>query len=116
MKKNCKFYKTADNKWFIDLPEWKGDAGELQMVEGADQLLDIVSANGKECTIEMADENMEAAEVLTLLHIREANLGGGGDYFLEIYKGDFIRHKLWLCGVTEFVFGHLPQKIWFRKI
>jgi len=24
-------------------------------------------------------------------------------------------HKLWLCGVTEFVFGFMPEEVWYRK-
>jgi hypothetical protein len=114
MRSTFKFYKTTGGQWFIDLPSWKGDPAELQMVEGADTMLDTISANGDACVIEMSDENMDGAEVLTLIHAREPNLGGGGDYLLEKYGGTMIQHKLWLCAVTEFVFGHLPQKIWFR--
>ncbi|MBC6112290.1 hypothetical protein H7U22_17845 [Pedobacter sp. CCM 8938] len=64
----------------------------------------------------MADERLDEAEMLTLTYVREENLGGGGDYLLETYKGDLKNHKLWLCGVTEFVFKHLPERIYFREV
>jgi len=25
------------------------------------------------------------------------------------------QHKLWLCGVTEFVFGYMPEEVWYKK-
>jgi hypothetical protein len=38
-------------EWYIDLPEYienGGSKGDLQMVEGADTMLDIISAGGDE--------------------------------------------------------------------
>ncbi len=116
MKRTFRFYKTPSKEWFVDLPEWPGDIGELQMVEGADTFLDMLSDNANGCLVEMTDEKANDREVLKLVHIRETNLGSGGDYLLELYKGKPVHHKLWLCGVTEFVFGKMPQEIWFRKI
>lgn len=113
MRRTFKFYKNELKEWYIDLPEWKGDIGDLQMVEGADTMLDIISVNGNECVIEMSDNEIANAELLTLIHARDPQLSSGGDYLLETYMGKTIHHKLWLCGVTEFVFGHLPKKIWF---
>ena len=39
MEQNLKFNKEAD-RWYIDLPDWTGTKGELEMVAGADTLLD----------------------------------------------------------------------------
>jgi len=116
MQKIFRFYKNSSNEWYIDLPEWKGDASELQMVEGADKMLDMVSGSRKGCELQFADEKFEGAQLLTLIHVREPNLGGGGDYLLETYNDQPIGQKIWLCAVTEFVFKSLPQKIWFKKI
>ena len=41
MEQNLKFNKEAD-RWYIDLPDWTGTKGELEMVAGADTLLDCV--------------------------------------------------------------------------
>lgn len=114
MQRVFRFYKTAAKEWYADIPEWKGDTTELQMVEGADILLDIVSGNAGECFLEMSDAAFSQAEVLTLLHVREQNLGGGGDYLLETFKTKPYHQKIWLCSVTSFVFNCLPQKIWFK--
>ena len=41
-----RFNKEEDNRWFVDLPEWEGEKDELEMVLGADMLLDIISKDG----------------------------------------------------------------------
>ncbi len=36
--KKFKFNKEAQNRWYIELPEWTGSKSELEMVFGADTL------------------------------------------------------------------------------
>lgn len=112
-KRAFKFYKNSKSEWYLDLPEWEGDLDELQMIDGADQWLDLLSNNALSITVWIADENFKGASILTLLHVREENLGGGGDYYLESYQSKKVELKLWLCKVTEFVFGNIPQRIYF---
>lgn len=92
------------------------DPADLQMVEGADKWLDMISENQMELKIAMSDAPFTNAEVLTLLRIREENLGGGGIYYLETYQSKKIDLKLWLCEVTSFVFDCIPQKIFFKQL
>ena len=111
MKAIFRFYKTSENKWYIDLPEWGGDLAELEMVEGADTMLDIVSGNNNECFLELSNEPFEKADTLILMKNLSDSIGGG-DYLMESYKGEEINHNLWLCGVTESVFGEIPEVIY----
>jgi hypothetical protein len=113
-KRAFEFYKNNSSAWYLDLPEWNGDPEDLQMVEGADEWLDLLSAHTAKVTVTMSDENFEGAASLKLLRLREKNLGGGGIYDLEIYHDKKVALKLWLCGVTEFVFGRIPQRIYFK--
>ncbi|WP_421941244.1 DUF6717 family protein [Pedobacter sp.] len=116
MERTIRFYKNAKHEWYADIPEWNGDLSDLQMIEGADQLLDWIAASADECNVYMADTHFKNAELLTLVYAREENLGGGGDYLLETFNGTIKNHKLWLCGVTEFVFNQLPQSIYFKQV
>lgn len=116
MERKIRFYKNARQEWYADIPEWGGADDDLQMVEGADEMLDWIAASENECLLLMSDTHLTDAETLNLVYAREPNLGGGGDYLLEMFNGDFKNHKLWLCHVTEFVFKHLPEKIYFKKI
>jgi hypothetical protein len=116
VKRTFEFYKNEKDEWYLNLPEWKGDPEDLQMVEGADKWLDLVSNNASTVKLTLSDEQFDSAEALTLLRIREDNLGGGGIYFLETYRDKNVDLKLWLCEVTSFVFKTIPQKIYFNKL
>ncbi|TCD10696.1 hypothetical protein EZ449_07335 [Pedobacter frigidisoli] len=116
MERAIRFYKNAKQDWYADIPEWGGDIADLQMVEGADELLNWVAASGDECKLLMADKHFESSEILELVYTREENLGGGGDYMLESFRGEIKNHRVWLCGVTEYVFKQLPQRIYFKDL
>ena len=116
MERAIRFYKNAKHEWYADIPEWGGNIADLQMVEGADELLNWIAIAGDECKLLMANTPIENAEILDLVYVREENLGGGGDYLLEKFRGEFKNHKLWLCHVTEFVFKQLPERIYFKEI
>ncbi len=40
VKRNFKFQKNVKGEWYLILPEWKGDPADLQIVEGADKVLE----------------------------------------------------------------------------
>ena len=116
MKRNLRFYKTDKAEWFVDLPEWNGDAEDLQMIQGADEWLDLLSNNEHEIRLGIANEPFEPASFLTLIRLGEENLGGGAKYFLETYQNKKIDLKVWLCEVVHFTFGEYPQRIYFAAI
>jgi hypothetical protein len=43
MRQILRFYRTTEDRWYIDLPEWKGSIADLEMIEGADTMLDKLS-------------------------------------------------------------------------
>ncbi len=112
VKRNFDFYKNAKREWYITLPEWKGDEEDLQMIEGADEWLDLVS-EGDKVTLTIANTDFKDADFLTLIRLGEPNLGGGGNYFLATYLGEKVALKVWLCEVAEFIFDEYPQRIYF---
>lgn len=113
MKRNFRFYKVANGDWYIDLPEWNGDPEDLQMIQGADEWLDLVST-ADEVTLTISDADFGNAEFMTLIRLGEPNLGGGGNYFLESYKENRVKIKIWLCEIVKFVFDRYPQRIYFK--
>ncbi len=40
--KRLRFYKEEDHRWYVDLHEWNGSKEELEMVMGADIMLDYM--------------------------------------------------------------------------
>lgn len=112
----CKFYKESNGNWYINLPEWTGDKSDLQMVLGADTLLDIMAQGQKEILVRFSTEGFPGASVMTwFLNGIPGDLEvGGAMYFTEYYAGIKYDLNLWLCDVTKFVFGEFPEHIYYN--
>ena len=134
MKVTKRFYKE-NGMWYIDLPEYLeaglGTKNNLLMVAGADTLLDILSDNGTETTIEFGDEPfiehnvqlnlIEMGKDQTLLDaVGHAPVDYGAYYtgYNTQWLGyDFKISSVWLCPVTEYVFnGGYPKNIYLRVV
>lgn len=116
MQKKFRFNKDEMNMWFIDLPEWTGSKSDLQMVLGADNMLDIIAQGDDTVTLYLSTEPFNGANVLTWLSdgIPGDATVGGGMYRLHQYKGIVFDLDMWLCDVTRFVFGDMPKLIYFN--
>ena len=106
-----RFYKENTGEWYIDLPDWTGEKAELEMVQGADLLLDYLAGKKNDVVLNISNEKFDEADSLDL--IRES-LVDGAYYILENYKNINICLPIWLCNVTKFVLGGFPDKIYFK--
>ncbi|XZF14674.1 DUF6717 family protein [Chitinophagaceae bacterium MMS25-I14] len=115
--KTYRFIKTG-GQWFIDLPEYIEQGGhyaDLQMVEGADTMLDMMADGEASVTLQIAEEPFEGPDMLLLTEKCDPGIGGGY-YLMPQYEGRQIDQMMWLCQVTEFVFGYLPERIFVKNI
>ncbi len=110
--RNFKFYKESSGRWYVDLPEWEGDKSELEMVSGADTFLEILSQGEQTVNVTLSTVSFDGSEVIELLK-EDENIGGGW-YILNSFIGLEFNLEMWLCDVTKFVFGELPNKIYFK--
>jgi hypothetical protein len=127
-----RFYKE-NGMWFIDLPEFLekglGTKANLLMVAGADELLDILSQNGTEITLQFGDEIFIGSNVQLnfrgygkdqtfLDYVGHAPVDNGAYY--EAYNTEWLGFEfkissLWLCPVTEYIFnGNYPKNIFLK--
>lgn len=106
MIRTFNFYKEDDGKWYVDLPEWTGPKEDLEMVLGADVLLDILANGYHDVSVKFGDEPFEGAKILTYDHNEEID----GFYNNDAWHGP---STIWLCHVTQFVFGKYPEKIYY---
>ena len=129
-----KFYKE-NGMWYIDLPEFLeaglGNKNNLLMIDGADTLLDILAGNkpnksvdGTEVNVTFGNEpfdNYTHTLTKTLIgknqslldQVGHAPVGYGAYYNVK----ELDNHQVWLCPVTEYVFGgNYPDKIWINTI
>jgi hypothetical protein len=117
MKRTLRFYKNEFDRWYADIPEWEGSIDDLQMVLGADNLLDIMAQGDNELKVHFSTESFEGSHVMSWFADGVAGdpSHGGGMYRLHQYMGISYDLDLWLCDVTKFVFGHMPHLIYFNK-
>lgn len=111
-------FVKEDDKWFIDLPrfiEAGGNKADLQMVEGADTMLDLMAENKNEVKLRLSQDEIPEADLLELKARCDPSVGGGY-YIMDVYEGKKVELLMWLCGVTEWVFGELPERIFVRRV
>jgi hypothetical protein len=104
--------------WYIDLPEYLaggGAKGDLQMVDGADTMLDLISKGKNSVVLQIDTEPFEGADMLVLTEKCTPGIGGAY-YFMASFEDRKVDQRMWLCRVTEFVFGGLPEKIFVRSV
>lgn len=103
--KNFKF-ELVENRWYVVLPEWKGSKDELEMVCGADTMLDILAQGNSIVYMTISEKEYEGYKFC--LEYKE-DMAEGGLYSLVSKEYNF---EVWLCHVTKFVFGYLPKKLY----
>jgi hypothetical protein len=103
------FYKEGEN-WFIDLPEWEGSKAELAMVSGADAMLDIISEGTGKARLTISLQEFTNSDALKKLN--DTPEIGGARYIMSKYKGIEYNLEMWLCAVTEWLFGYMPDNIY----
>lgn len=108
-----KFVKEM-GRWYIDLPDWPGVKADLEMVEGADIMLDYVGEGIGVVELMLAEAPFDGSSTLKLIEDYAEHVGGG-IYLLEEYGGKVLNQQMWLCDVTKYVFGGLPEFIYFKK-
>jgi hypothetical protein len=100
-------FEKESTGWYIVLPEWNGSKADLAMVCGADTLLDQLSQFRDKVSLEVHLEQLD--ESFIKLKKKNDCWFNGANYIVQS-----TNHELWLCNVTKFVFGNLPDVIYFK--
>jgi hypothetical protein len=116
--RHLRFYKESDqwfeDKWFVELPDWTGDKADLEMVSGADTMLEIMAEGERNFIVALSDTYFENSDEIKFIRMAD-DIGNGAYYFMEKYKGIKLDLNIWLCDVTIFAFGKFPEKIYIAK-
>jgi hypothetical protein len=105
--RNFKFEREG-NRWFIVLPEWEGIKDDLEMVCGADTMLDIVAQGENTAFMTISETVIENPTFI--LRYKEDQLEGG----LYSLTSELHEFDVWLCHVTKFVYGYLPETLYCK--
>lgn len=84
--RKLKFYKESDNRWYVDLPDWNGSKAELEMVSGADIMLEYMAEGENHVWITLSEEYFENSDKLEFIRIA-TEIDNGAFYKLNKYRG-----------------------------
>lgn len=104
-------FNKLSNRWYAQLDNWDGDFEELEMVLGADDMLDRLS-NGNDyvkCNI-FADYVPGNYNV----HLTKYDEDDSGAYYTQNVYPEI--ESVFICNVTKFVLGYFPNDIYLTKI
>lgn len=110
-----RFYKDIHARWYVDLPAWHGSKADLEMVAGADTMLDYMAEGENEIWLNLSEDYFKNSNEITLTGLA-TDIGNGAYYKLNKYRGIKLEQTLWLCNVALFVFGKFPEKIFFKIV
>ena len=107
-----RFYKSKDEYWYVDMPEWQGSLDALEMVQGADDMLeDLSNHTGRDVYLQISTSEFDDSE--RLIKIQDDVVGGGAYYG---YPSTYQPKIIWLCSVSDWYFGYHPENIYFKSI
>lgn len=107
-----RFYKEG-KRWYADIPSWTGKKSSLEMVFGANKLLDIIDKGKGEVYLHISIDPIQGGETL---YFRKKMWINGATYEMRDTKTNKRMLKLWLCDVTLHVMGKFPKKIYYKEI
>lgn len=114
ISRKLKFYKEADERWYVELPEWEGSKADLEMVAGADTMLNYMAEGNNYVNLHLSEEAFDGADKLEFIRIA-TEIGNGAHYIMRSYAGIEFNLEVWLCDVTTFVFKSFPTYIYISK-
>jgi hypothetical protein len=111
MRKILDFTKDPDGRWYAVIPDWPGDRGDLEMICGADMLLELIAQGENPARVTFDTRVFRGAYLLNRTNIDPGEVGA--HYYLSQYKGAGECMPVWLCAVTKHIFGCFPSIIYF---
>ena len=115
------FTKESNGGWYVDFPNWPLSHGNLAMVCGADDLLDILNKDNTN-HVSLVVKTKKPKEYDIELQKVHSALTKGAYYTVETPLDGWerpnatSRKQLWLCPVTLTVLGHYPKSIYFKQL
>lgn len=103
------FEKYNDGRWFVVLPNYEGSFEDLEMVDGADKLLDVLTEDNLYVNLNVSLNENELFLPATLQLISHDECGA----YYEVLDFPDYEGEIWLCNVVHEIFGEHPEKIYF---
>lgn len=118
------FTKESNRRWYVDFPNWPLSHDNLEMVAGADDLLDLLNNGTNHVALRVSTKPLVKFKSIKSYELKKVHstLTKGAFYTLETYlegwenPSSIRRKQLWLCPVTLTVLGQYPKEIYFEVL
>ena len=70
------FEKWENGKWFVVMPDYEGAQEDLEMVDGADTLLDYLTTDGLYVTVDVSLDDIVTNSQIILGLVAHDEIGG----------------------------------------
>lgn len=107
-------FEKQGKQWFISAPEHNnpGRAPQTPLTEGSPKWLNTLARGSQTVSVQLDTKPFEGADQLELM---EHGSRGGGYYLMKTLNGRPVNKRLWICDVALFVFGDIPEGLYFKK-
>ncbi len=100
------------DRWYVVFSEYEGDYADLEMVEGADEFIDMLSDDGLYLTLDVNLEEPSIGDYFTL----EIEAHDEDGAFYNVKNCNKFSGTIWLCNVVHEFFGNHPEIIYCSEI
>ena len=111
--KTLSFHKESNGNWHVLLPEYPGLKSDLLMIGGADTAMDVFSNGDVDVSLQGSESQFGKSDIITFVKDAKEEVGEGGFYILNEFKGEKVNMQIFLCDVMKFIFGKFPEKLYF---
>lgn len=106
------FECTEDGRWFVVFPEYEGPQEDLEMVEGADEMLDVLTMDLITVTLDINIEEPGIGEYF-ILELESHDDDGA---FYNVIDCPHFSGNIWLCNVVHELFNEHPERFYVQLI
>lgn len=105
------FEKLENGKWYVVMDHYEGDHEDLEMVEGADTFLDLITEDDMYASILLYDDEPTIG-TYSYMELLSHDVDGAT---YQVYDCAEYAGTVWLCNVAHLFFkGEHPETIYFN--
>ena len=101
-----------DGRWFVVFPEYEGPQEDLEMVEGADKMLDALTTDGLMVELDISLEEPSDRDYF-ILELEGHDEDGA---FYNVIDCPQFTGNIWLCNVVHDLFEEHPERFYLKTV
>lgn len=106
-------FEKNNGKWYVIKEDYEGDYEDLEMVDGADTFLDVITTDDIIASIQLYEEEPKSGTYSVLRMLDHDDYGAT----YQVENCEQYDKTVWLCNVAHLFFhGEHPENIYFKVV